>query len=242
MHVWKWTGGYCLISFAYHIRPIWIDIIINVHSCFKHTNKTPSLIYRQFHMDVERAKTSSSEASLKILTSSNCTFQTVAINTCSFPHIDLLQIRDFSWFLTMHWFGHGFINCMASNLLLCPFHKKQIICVKISLVFLPKIICVVLSCIAIEQFNLSIHIKNFWDKIWKLVNLVSYITKRKSLIRNIKNFPTTIVVYKNSEGYGIKPPSMQYCYVIILMHLVLVLSQAVIHIVVTLVSHYQIPQ
>ena len=33
------------------------------------------------------------------------------------------------------WFGYGFINRLASDSLLCPFHKKMIICEKMSLVF-----------------------------------------------------------------------------------------------------------
>ena len=43
-------------SFSYVNRPIWIDIIMNPHSCIKHTNKKTSLIYCYFH-HVERART-----------------------------------------------------------------------------------------------------------------------------------------------------------------------------------------
>ena len=44
-NVWKLTDGYRYTSFTYLNRPIWIDIIMNPHSCIKHTNKTTSLIY-----------------------------------------------------------------------------------------------------------------------------------------------------------------------------------------------------
>ena len=83
------------------------------------------------------------------------------------------------WFVTMHcfklwflmvfnhasWSGHGFIKCLATDLLLCPLQKKLIIC-EMSLVFFAKqIICnLVLSRIVIEQFNLSTHAKNLFDK------------------------------------------------------------------------------
>ena len=45
-NVWKWTDGYRYTSFTYLNRSIWIDIIMNSHSCMKHTNKITSLIYR----------------------------------------------------------------------------------------------------------------------------------------------------------------------------------------------------
>ena len=55
-------------------------------------------------------------------------------------------------------FGHGFINCLASNLLLCLFHKKLMICETMSLVFAKQIICnFVLSYTVIEEFNLFIQ-------------------------------------------------------------------------------------
>ena len=45
-NVWKWTDGYLYTSFAYLKCPIWFNIIMNLHSCIKHANKTTSLIYR----------------------------------------------------------------------------------------------------------------------------------------------------------------------------------------------------
>ena len=65
-----------------------------------------------------------------------------------------LQIMAFSCFLTTPAeFDYGFINCLASDHLLCHFHKKLIIC-EVSLV-LPKqiIFDLVLSCILIEYGN-----------------------------------------------------------------------------------------
>ena len=36
-----------------------------------------------------------------------------------------------------------------------------------------------LSCIVIEQFYPSIHVENLFDEIWKLVNLVSYVSQQR---------------------------------------------------------------
>ena len=44
-NVWKWTDDHHYTSYTYLNRPIWIDIIMNPHSCIKHTNMTTSLIY-----------------------------------------------------------------------------------------------------------------------------------------------------------------------------------------------------
>ena len=46
-----------------------------------------------------------------------------------------------------------------------------------NLVFAKQIIReLVSSCIVIEEFNLLIHVENSLDEIWKLVNLVSYVS------------------------------------------------------------------
>ena len=37
----------------------------------------------------------------------------------------------------------------------------------------------VLSCIVIEKFYLSIHVDNLFDRIWKLVNLVSNVSQQR---------------------------------------------------------------
>ena len=37
----------------------------------------------------------------------------------------------------------------------------------------------VLSCIAIGQFNPSIHVEDLLDEIWKLVNLVSDLSQQR---------------------------------------------------------------
>ena len=88
---------------------------------------------------------------------------------------------DFSWF-GLVWSGHGFINCLASALLLCPFHKELIICEKMTLVFcqtdiknprfrhellLNGLIC------------FKVHVENLLDEIWKLVNLVSFVSQQR---------------------------------------------------------------
>ena len=59
------------------------------------------------------------------------------------------------------WFGCGFINCLASDTLFFPFHKKIINRVKLSLVFLPNIIIshLILSSTVIEQFYPSIRVE-----------------------------------------------------------------------------------
>ena len=63
----------------------------------------------------------------------------------------------------------------------CIFIRK---CIweKVSLVFAKQIICdFVLSCIVIKEFNLFLHVENLHvlDEIWKLVNLVSYVSQQR---------------------------------------------------------------
>ena len=36
------------LDMFHHIRPIWMDIIINAHSFIKHTNKAPSFYFNMF--------------------------------------------------------------------------------------------------------------------------------------------------------------------------------------------------
>ena len=81
------------------------------------------------------------------------------------------------WF-NLVWFGHGFINCLASDLLFCPFHKKLRILEQKSCGFAKQIIRdLVSSCFVLEQVNPSLHVENLLDEIWKLVNLVSYVSQ-----------------------------------------------------------------
>ena len=64
------------------------------------------------------------------------------------------------------WFGHGFINCLRLDRLLCFFYKKLIIWEKMPLFFAKQIICdLISSCIVIEQFNPSAHVENLLDEI-----------------------------------------------------------------------------
>ena len=78
------------------------------------------------------------------------------------------------------WFGHGFINCLASDLLLCHFHKELTIWEKMSLVFCqtdnPWFSFIMYMIFAIEEFNLFIHVENLLDEM--LVNLVSYVSQQ----------------------------------------------------------------
>ena len=48
----------------------------------------------------------------------------------------------------------------------------------------------------IEQFYPSIHVENLLDEIWKLVNLISYVSQR----RESPWLDATIVVYQTFEG------------------------------------------
>ena len=69
------------------IWPIWIDIIINAHFCIKHTNKTPLPIYTSISPCWKGEDLSSSETSLKMRTSSNCTFWSLTSTICLLSHI-----------------------------------------------------------------------------------------------------------------------------------------------------------
>ena len=65
------------------------------------------------------------------------------------PHWTLyIQCAVSNYAFRLVWFGHGFINCFALDLLLCP---------------LPG----------------CIYVENILDEIWKLVNLVSYISQQR---------------------------------------------------------------
>ena len=73
------------------------------------------------------------------------------------------------------------------------------------------------SCIVIEEFNPFMHVENLLHEIGKLVNLVSYVTKKNDWLSAFGIF------HNNSsllELRGVWYPSMQYCNVIVLMRLV----------------------
>ena len=101
----------------------------------------------------------------------------------------LLQIMGFSWVLTTPTgLAMALINCLASDPLLCPFYKQLIICEKMALFFVFVFVLffakqiihdLVLSCIVIEEFNTFIHVEDFLNEIWKLVNIVSYLSQQR---------------------------------------------------------------
>ena len=78
-------------------------------------------------------------------------------------------------------FGHGFYQLFGLWSFVVSFSQETgntNITVFVS--FVNQIICnLVLSCIVIEQPNLSIHVENLLHKIWKLVNLVSYVSQQR---------------------------------------------------------------
>ena len=118
-------------------------------------------------------------------------------------------LRSFKLWIScgLVWFDHGFVNCLASDLLLCPFHNELIIWEKMSFFFcffffgfvlfclfvcfcffakqIIRDLQVVSSCIVIDEFTLSIHLhlKLSWRNLE--VSECSFLrksTKRKSLI------------------------------------------------------------
>ena len=89
------------------------------------------------------------------------------------------------------WLSHGFINCLASDLLLCPFHKKLIRRRCHWFVAKQIILDLVLSChFAIEQFLKSVYVCR--ELTWRNPEVSEFSfwrksTKRKSLVRRIWN-------------------------------------------------------
>ena len=83
---------YHYTSFTYFNCPIWIDIIMNLHSCIKHTNKKTSLIYRLFH-HIERARTFLHLTPYEEAIIFKLQIFGVKITTSSFPHIGKSNLR-----------------------------------------------------------------------------------------------------------------------------------------------------
>ena len=107
-------------------------------------------------------------------------------------------------------FGHDFINCLDSNLLLCPFHKKLIIC-EMSLVFAKQIVCdLVLSCIVIEELLKSVCTCR--QLIWRNLEVCE-----RSFLRKSTKSPwlDAFVIFHNNScllelrGYG-RPLATEY--------------------------------
>ena len=80
----------------------------------------------------------------------------------------------------LFWFGHGFINSWPRIHCCVLFKRNWFFEQKSPWHFVEqKISDLVSSCIVIEEFDLFKHVKNLLDEMWKLVNLVSYLSQQR---------------------------------------------------------------
>ena len=103
-----------------------------------------------------------------IIQFSKVNFTVICFSSTSI-HNALLQIMGFSWFLTT-----------PTDLTMVVFIRTLKIVRRCPWCFAKQIIRdLVLSCIVIEEFNLFIHVENLLDKIWRFVNLVTYVSQQR---------------------------------------------------------------
>ena len=147
---------------------------------------------------------------------------------------------DISWF-GLVWFGLVmilFINCLASDILWCPFHIPLIIW-EMSLVFAKQVIRELVSVITIviEEFNLFIHVENFF---WRNLEVSEFSFLRKSTTR--KSLIDAFGIFRNTSCLLELRRVWYQATEITLRNLFSpgVASQAIILIVVTLVSLYPV--